>query len=272
MKFYIRIQIILVFVCLLFFTIATQAQKSAPPEERKFKTPLSRFWINTYGNIRLTDKLFWVAQTHFRFQESNTIKFAGQVAQVYNRHALSYFYSKKFRVSLGGVLRLNFNTNEILSEEQSMVPEWRIWHEYLFALPLSRFMVYHRLRIEHRWTRGFQKNSPFIFRNRWRYMLNVKIPINKPKLAPGAFYIAPEAELIMQSGQPIIESPMEDLRLHTSLGYILKPQLTIATGLMYSTGQELTDGALYNRKWTIRFHVYFSPDFRKLENRLPAVN
>ncbi|OJJ16194.1 hypothetical protein BKI52_35125 [marine bacterium AO1-C] len=258
--------------CVLFLTMTTYAQQTEVPEKRKLKSPLSRLWINTYGNVRLSKKFFWVAQTHFRFQESSSTKFAGQVAQVYNRHALSYFYSKKFRVSLGGVLRLNFNTDDIPAEEQAMVPEWRIWHEYLFALPLSRLMVYHRLRVEHRWTRKFQKDSPFIFRNRWRYMFNVKIPINKPKLAPGAFYIAPEAELIMQSGKSIIESPMEDLRLHTSFGYILKPQLTVAAGLMYSTGQELTDGALYNQKWTLRLHVYFSPDFRKLENRLPAVN
>ncbi|HAS43763.1 MAG TPA: DUF2490 domain-containing protein [Microscillaceae bacterium] len=272
MRAYTQIEITLVFACLLFFTTTTQGQQADTPEKLKFKTPLSRLWINTYGNIRLSDKWFWIAQTHFRFQENNTTKFAGQVAQLYNRHAISYFFSKKFRASLGGVLRLNFNTDEVPAEEQAMVPEWRIWHQYLFAVPLSRLMVYHRIRIEHRWTRGFNKNSSFIFRNRWRYMLNVKIPINKPKLAPGAFYIAPEAELIMQSGKPIIESPMEDLRLHTSFGYILKPQLTVAAGLMYSTGQEITDGALYNQKWTLRFHVYFSPDFRKLENRLPAVN
>lgn len=272
MKPYIQVKIISIFACLLLLTTSMHAQQTATPEKRKFKTPLSRLWINTYGNIRLTNKLFWVAQTHFRFQENVSTKFAGQIAQVYNRHALSYFFSKKFRVSLGGVLRLNFNTDDVPAEELAAVPEWRIWHEYLFALPLSRAMVYHRLRLEHRWTRGFNKNSSFIFRNRWRYMLNVKIPVNKPKLAPGAFYIAPEAELIMQSGQPVVESPMEDLRLHTSFGYILKPQLTVAAGLMYSTGQELTDGAIYNRKWTIRLHVYFSPDFRRLENRLPAVN
>lgn len=175
-------------------------------------------------------------------------------------------------MSLGGVLRVNFNTAEILENEKPSVPEFRIWHEYLFAVPMPRLNVYHRIRLEHRWSKGFKEDSEYIFRNRWRYMLNVKIPINKPKLGPKTLYIAPEAELIMQSGKAVINSPMEDLRLHTSVGYIIKPQLTVATGLMYSMGQELSNGDFYNQKWTIRLHVYFAPDFRKIENRLPAVN
>ncbi len=248
------------------------AQKRDLPESTQFKKPVSRLWINTYGNIRISDKLFWVAQTHFRFQESVNAKFAGQIAQVYNRHAISYLFSKKLNVSLGGVLRINFNTDEILDDEQPAVPEWRIWHEYQFAMPLSRIMVYQRIRLEHRWSKGFNENSSYIFRNRWRYMFNVKIPINKTKLGPNTFYVSPEAELIMQSGKSVINSPMEDLRLHTSFGYIIKPQLTVATGLMYSMGQELSNGDVFNQKWTLRLHVYFSPDFRKIENRLPAVH
>ncbi len=248
-----------------------RAQERDLPETTLFKDPVSRLWFNTYGNIRVSDHLFWVAQTHFRFQESEGIPFAGQIAQVYNRHALSYLFSKKFVASLGGVLRLNFNTNQS-SLDRPFVPEWRIWHEYQFAMPLSRLMVYHRIRIEHRWTKGFKDGSPYIFRNRWRYMFRAKLPINKPKLVPKTFYFAPEAELIMQSGKPVINSPMEDLRLTASLGYIIRPQLSVAAGLMYSQGQELSNGDVFNQKWTIRLHVYFSPDFRRIENRLPAVN
>ena len=96
------------------------------PEETIFKDAQSRLWINTYGNIRLSDKFFWVAQTHFRFQESDNMQFAGQIAQIYNRHAISYLYSKKFNFSLGGVLRINFNTDEVLDNEVASVPEFRI--------------------------------------------------------------------------------------------------------------------------------------------------
>lgn len=248
------------------------AQLEEDPEASKLKEPLTLTWINTYGNIRLTDRLFWIAQTHFRFQQTEETPFAGQIAQVYNRHALSYLYSKYFQVRLGGVLRLNFNTNEILPGERRMVPEWRIWHEYQFAQPLSGIMLYHRIRLEHRWTQGFQSRGDYIFRNRWRYMLRMKIPLNSHKLQPGTIYVAPESEIILQSGRSVVDSPLEDLRLHTSIGYIVNPRLTFATGLMYSLGQELTDGAIYKQKWTLRFHCYFAPDFRKIKNKLPDIH
>jgi len=103
-------------------------------------------------------------------------------------------------------------------------------------------------------------------------MFKLKIPLFKPKLGPRTFYISPEAELIMQSGKAVVNSPMEDLRLHASLGYIINPRLTVASGLMYSTGQELSGGEVFNQKMTLRLHLYFAPDWRKVKNKLPAIH
>lgn len=247
-------------------------QSTEPATESKLKDPVTLWWINTYGNIRVADRLFWVAQTHFRFQESGDRMFAGQVAQVYNRHALSYLVNSHFNTSLGGVLRLNFNMDGVGEDERRMVPEWRIWHEYLWAQELWRGKVYHRVRLEHRWTRDFTEDPNWIFRNRWRYMVSMKMPVNRHHLEPGAFYIGPEAEVIMQSGKAVVGSPLEDLRLHTSFGYIVNPRLTVAAGLMYSLGQDLSDGGIYKQKWTIRTHAYFTPDWRKIKNKLPAIH
>ena len=255
---------------------SARAQGELPEDEpraSKFKEPITRFWLNTYGNIRLTDRVFWVAQTHFRFRESETVPMFGKPAQLYNRHALSYLFSKYFHASLGGVVRVNFNPSDVVeSGERNAVPEWRIWHEYLFATSLGHAKVYNRIRLEHRWSRGYAEDAEYIFRNRWRYMIAVKHPLNKPKLTTGAFYIGPEAELIMQSGKAVVDSPMEDLRLHTALGYILSPRLTFATGAMYSFGQELSDGEIYGTKWTWRAHMYFTPDLRRVKNKLPDIH
>ena len=264
--------------CLIVFTILfsfgyfeNYAQEGDRPEESQIEEPLTLLWLNTYGNIRISNRLFWVAQTHFRFQEDSNTEFAGQIAQLYNRHAIGYIFNKSFNASLGGVLRINFNTKEP-PEGRNAVTEWRIWHQYKFAMPLSSLMIYHRLRIEHRWSQGFAEDAEFVFRNRWRYMIRVRVPLNKPKLGPETFYIGPEAELIMQSGKVVVDSPMEDLRLHTSFGYIVNPRITVASGFMYSIGQELADGAFYKTKWTLRFHVYFSPDLRKVKYKLPSIH
>ena len=253
-------------------TLVAQSTPDEPLEKSKYKDPQTLFWLNTYGNIRITDRLFWIAQTHFRRVESGNLKFAGQWAQIYNRHAISYLFSSHFNASLGGVMRFNFNQDDVLEDEERVVPEWRIWHEYLWAQHFFRGKAYHRIRIEHRWTRGFKTADDWIFRNRWRYMVSLKQAINRHHLEPGAFYIGPEVEVIMQSGKKVVDSPMEDLRLHLSFGYIVNPRLTVATGLMYSIGQGLDDGGIYSQKYTVRTHAYFTPDWRKVKNKLPAIH
>jgi hypothetical protein len=251
--------------------VAQEIDGEILPSASKFKEPVTKLWVNTYGNIRISKRLFWVAQTHFRFEETEATPFIGQIGQLYNRHAIGYIYNKKINAALGGVMRINFNTDED-STDRNIVPEFRIWHQYQFAMPVYSAMIYHRIRIEHRWTRGFEENSDYIFRNRWRYMFRAKIPLNNHKLLPKTLYVSPEAELIMQSGKAVVGSVMEDLRLTTTLGYILTPRLTVAAGAMYSQGQTLENPGIFKQNWTLRFHLYFSPDFRKVKNKLPAIH
>ena len=250
---------------------AQQEDQQVLPETSQYKEPKTKVWFNTYGNIRIGKRFFWDAQTHLRLEETKNTAFFGQVGQIYNRHAIGYIFNKKTDVRLGGVVRINFNTDED-SEDRNVVPEWRIWHQYQFAMPFYSAMLYHRIRIEHRWTQGFAENSEYIFRNRWRYMFRAKIPLNDTKLQPKTWYVSPEAELIMQSGKEVVASPMEDLRLTTTLGYIVTPRLTFAAGVMYSQGQERLNGGFYQQGWTLRFHMYFSPDFRRVKNKLPDVH
>jgi hypothetical protein len=257
-------------LALVFVFAFTKAQEE-DSNEATFKEPTTKVWLNTYGNIRISKRLFWVAETHFRFQESTELDYAGQLAQIYNRHAIGYIYNAKVNFALGGVLRLNFDTSE-QGQDRNLVPEYRIWHQYQFAQPLWSAMIYHRLRIEHRWSRGFNEDSEWIYRNRWRYMFRVKIPLNTPKLMTKTLYLSPESELIMQSGEVVDGSPMEDLRVTTTLGYIITPRLTVAAGMMYNFGQDLDDPLSYKQGYTVRMHVYFSPDFRRTRDKLPEIH
>lgn len=268
--FFNRILLGLILHISLITHIKAQNAVEPLPENSIFKEAQTKLWLNTYGNIRISKKLFWIAQTHFRFQETDDVPFMGQIAQIYNRHALGYIFNETTNFALGSVLRFNANTSN--QDDNTLVPEWRIWHQYQFASKLGRAVMYNRFRIEHRWSKGFGKEDEFIFRNRWRYMFRFKIPINKPEITSNVFYVGPEAELIMQSGKPVVASPLEDLRLHTNFGYIFSPQITLASGLMYNMGQTLENGGVWKQGWTIRLHVYFSPDFRKTRSKLPQVH
>jgi hypothetical protein len=98
----------------------------------------------------------------------------------------------------------------------------------------------------------------------------MKIPLNKPTLSPGAVYFSPDVELIMQSGNPVIDSPMEDLRIYPIIGYIHSPRVGYSTGLMYTMGQNLGNGGNFRQRLILRFNCYISMDFRSLEDRVPA--
>lgn len=266
-----NLKAVLTLATIYIFLILPQQGFSQRPESAQLSDMQSGLWLNSYGNFRLSDKFFWIAQLHYRRANSEEVPLVGKMGQIYNRHAINYMVSNRFNMSLGGVLRLDYNPDPELPGTKNRVLEYRIWHEYLFVVPFERFMTTHRFRIEHRWSRGFEDGEEYIFRNRWRYSFNLKLPINKPTLSPGAFYFGPDIEIILQSGPPVVDSPLEDLRLIPAIGYIYNPRVTFATGPMYSLGQKLSDGAYYRQRIVWRLHMYISLDFRKLAQRLPDV-
>ncbi len=233
--------------------------------------PTTAMWLGTYGTVRLSKNLFWAGELHYRRAEFDDVPFVGRMDKLYNRHGITYLFSKKFSATLGGVLRFDFSENPKSDNYESFVMEPRIWHEYLFALPFPKFMVYHRIRLEHRWNRSTLKGSDWIFRNRWRYKFMMKIPLNNTKLVPGTFYFNPDIELIMQSGKSVINSPLEDLRIYPALAYIASSRITYSTGMMYTTGQKLGMGHVYSQKWVFKFNVYLNFDFRKFEAKIPEI-
>jgi hypothetical protein len=267
-KHIISISVIVVFG--IFSPMSTLGQN---PSTAQFGEMGTNLWVGSYNKFRIGEKLIWDAQHHYRRGGYNDIPFVGRMAQLYNRHALTYIFNKNFNATAGAVLRLDWTPRPGDETIENMILEPRFWHEYMFIMPFNRFMVYHRIRIEHRWTRGFEFDSDWSFRNRWRYKFYMAIPINKPKLVPGAFYFVPDIEIIMQSGNIVVDNPLEDLRIYPQLGYIVNPRLKIGGGPMYTTGQMSNpSGAYYRQRIVLRINAYISLDFRKFESVLPPIN
>lgn len=231
----------------------------------------SNVWLGSYNKFRLADKWFWRAEFHYRRGGYNNIPYIGRMSQIYNRHAINYFVNENLNICLGAVVRLDFTGDPQDDQLEYVVPEPRIWHEYLFVMPWPRFQMFHRIRIEHRWSRRNDIDSEWIYRDRWRYKFYMTIPINKPQLVPGAWFVNPDIEIIMQSGSPVVNSPLEDLRIYPSVGYIVSPSITYTAGLMYTTGQRLARGHVYRQRWVARINAYVSLDFRKQERKVPSI-
>ena len=260
---------ILVFT--LFLIFFTTKKGNSQERQATFEDPGTSLWLGSFNKFRLSEKFFWRAEIHYRRENYEGTPFIGRLAQIYNRHAINYLVSPRFNVSLGWVLRLDFTPEPGNLDFDHIVPEPRIWHEYLFVMPFPKFQVYHKIRLEHRWSRTSNVGSDWIFRNRWRYKFFMSIPVNKPELIPGAIFLNPDVEIIMQSGSPIVDSPFEDLRIYPSVGYIVSPSVTYTAGLMYTTGQNINDGSTYRQRFVLRINAYVSLDFRKEERKIPSV-
>lgn len=258
---------------LLIIAIVTCFHIAYPQDDRSavFEELGTNLWLGSYTKFRLSEKLFWRGEFHYRRSGYDGTPYIGRMAQIYNRHALNYIVSPTFNVSLGGVLRLDFTPDPGDVNMKYVVPEPRIWHEYFFIMPHPKFQMFHRIRIEHRWSRTTDLDSEWIYRDRWRYKFYMNIPLNKPSLKPGAIYFNPEVELIMQSGSAIVDSPFEDLRICPAIGYIHSPSVSYSMGLMYTIGQRITDGSQYKQRYIFRLNTYISLDLRKQERKVPSI-
>lgn len=260
------------FLSLVLTLVISKSWAQEYPKKSEFEDFTNELWMGAYGNFRITDKFYWAGELHLRTGQTKDTPLVGYLSKIYNRHGIKYVHSKKFSATFGGVLRLNFSKYGNTGNNKAMVLEPRIWHEYVFATPFSRFMIYHRIRIEHRWSKPNLDDGEFRYRNRYRYMFKAKIPLNHKKLKPGTVYFSPSVEIIMQSGKSIVGNPMEDLRIYPYFGYIFSPRLSASAGLMYTTGQNSEEGFSYRRRWVPRLNIYVSLDWRKDELKIPEIN
>lgn len=256
---------------ILFFLLGTVWAQQNPPAPQ-LQDPFSSLWIGSYNKFRVAENWIWEAQHHYRRQAYNGVPLVGKMAKFYNRHAFTYILNKSIYLTAGGVLRLNYTPKPGNANYNKVVLEPRFWHQYMFVLPQKRFMIYHRIRIEHRWSKSNLIGADWIYRNRWRYKIYAAVPLNKPKLMPGAFYFTPDFEVILQSSKHVLGSPLEDVRIYPQFGYIVNPRLKVGGGLMYTIGQNLSDGTQYRQRWVLRLNAYLSLDFRKFESKIPDIN
>lgn len=260
-------------IALVSGTLGAFGQSNIDDTYDLYRDPTTSLWLGSYMNFRLTDKLFWAGELHYRRTEHNSVPYVGKMAQIYNRHGIKYMFSKNFNATAGGVLRIDFTPDPGNENLKKVILEPRLWHEYVFGQPLWRGMVYHRLRLEHRWSKNFDFGANYNFRNRYRYKFLMKIPLNTPTLTNKTFYFAPDVEIIMQSGKTVPFSLMEDLRLYPHFGYVFSPRIGGSTGMMYTLGQSFERGNLdYRQRWIFRVNTYISLDWRKFEDKLLPIN
>lgn len=108
--------------------------------------------------------------------------------------------------------------------------EFRIWQQVTMNQYLQRLKIEHRYRAEQKWV-----NSKY--RNRFRYRLNMMLPLNKAKLVAGSIYLNAYDEVFLNNKTPHFERN----RFFAGAGYILSPVTTIQAGYVNQYNYSLTE-------------------------------
>lgn len=230
-------------------------------------------WNGLYLRLRFAERFSYYAEHHWRLRnsEDNLHDFIGRRRQSYNRFGLAIQISDNLEVILGPTLVLNFSPSPGNPNFESFVYEPRFWQQWLFSMNIDRVKIYHQFRFENRWRRSNAVGSEYEFTNRYRYKFLFYVPLNKPKIDVGAIFIAPSAEIFLQSGDNVIMNPLEDFRIYTGVGYILNENVTFFGGHMWTFGQDRS-GFEYSTSHIIRLNVFIGLDFRNVENKIPRIN
>jgi Protein of unknown function (DUF2490) len=156
----------------------------------------------------------------------------------YNHHyyyeikgGISYSVNKNFSFLVGAGKYITY-TDGGNFKSPITANEYRLWEQLTMNQYLERLKFEHRYRVEQRW---FKTG----YRNRFRYRLNVAVPINNKKMQPKTFYISAFNEIFLTNRAPYFERN----RFFAGAGYQLSKNFTIQPGYVYQLDYRNNVGA-----------------------------
>jgi hypothetical protein len=120
--------------------------------------------------------------------------------------------------------------------------ELRTWLQVSMGNRFGRLRVEHRYRIEQRWTSEG-------YRNRFRYRINLLMPLNKPNVVAGTWYATTWNEIFLTNLQPHFERN----RFFIGLGYEVTDPFTIQVGFLNQYDYELAIAPLTKNFFQLSF-------------------
>lgn len=251
----------LLFFCFLLFLTFNPVHGQF--EEKQISNS-SELWLGMYTKYRLSEKLFYYGEYHYRRREN----FIQEMAQIYLRFGLTYLFDKNFEITGGIVTPIYWAPGSREGEIDRVVMQYRFWEQLLFVQPVGRSKIYHQLRFEQRWKRDYEVEAPFKLTFRFRYRISLYVPINRDHLMPKTLFFSAYDEIFFQAGKSITYDHLEDNRLFLGLGYIVNENIQIQAGYMW-TFRHSGGPYEYEHRHIPRLSFYHSLDFykRKKENK-----
>ncbi len=203
-------------------------------------------WMMYFGANKVSDKFSIHTETQYR---NHTIA-PNNIEQLLLRTGLNYHFSKNAFVTAGYayIAGHQFGSKQTNPESE----EHRVWQQFILINNIGRVKFEHRYRVEQRWV-----NDKYL--NRFRYRLMLFIPLNKPKIEKGAFFLGLYNEIFVNDKKTFFDRN----RIYSALGYQFHKTASVQAGMLQQQVSNFSKNYL-------QFALIFNPDFRKKEALLTA--
>jgi|GEM_PF-2440200 hypothetical protein len=182
----------------------------------------SSFTLFCQNSIKHSNSLWFSDFTKINFKKNWSFYFdfglrgtewAGKWSQQLVRPGVSYMVKEKVNITAGIAYFKHFSAG-------SYREEFRGWQQLLITNAVKRIKINHRLRIEQRsmenTIEGKKSNT---FTNRYRYMLQLQVPLNHASLNDRTWYVAISDEIMFNSGKEVVYNSFDQNRASIGIGY-----------------------------------------------------
>jgi hypothetical protein len=196
-------------------------------------------WFMYFGANRISEKLSLHSEVQYRNHELTPTT----IEQLLLRTGLNFHINKDALVTAGYA----YIASHVYDSEQSHPEseEHRIWQQLIMNNYLGGIKFEHRYRVEQRFV-----NQDY--RNRLRYRLMVFVPLNRPKMEPGALFLGVYDEIFMNTEKTFFDRN----RLYGAMGYQVNARMQLQVGVLHQRVNNFG-------KWHGQFALVFNPDLRK---------
>ena len=201
--------------CLFFFAGNFCSGQHSPPGAwniLSFKLNLDKNW-SLFQESQLRSQLFY---DNFSYYEI--------------KGGASYSFKKKFSTLIGFGRFVSYSDGNNFKKPY-VNKEWRLWEQFLVNNYLGRVKLENRIRVEQRWT------SSLGYRNRFKYRINMVVPVTHKKIRPGTLYLTGWDEIYLTDSDPHFEIN----RMYAGAGFQVSRQLTIQSGFLSQVSYKTDD-------------------------------
>jgi hypothetical protein len=206
------------FAILLFSTVLAAPTAAA---EEDHEDQLGN-WLIWNGTLRFSDRWSVFTDGQLRLWEP-----AWNIEEVLLRSAVHYDITPKLFVGLGYLHTNVWGSDEPVNAGR-IRSENRIYQQLTYRHNVKKPILEHRFRYEQRWIDTFDDTE---FGTRFRYRIQLTIPLNNPTLEPGTNFVNIYNEFFVNNkgGEPSLEQN----RLYAAWGRKFTRQATLQLGLLW---------------------------------------